>query len=202
MVLKDALIIGLTGGIAAGKSTVAKLFAELGVEVIDTDQIAREVVQPGSKALLKLCEHFGEQYLDREGNLNRQKLATYVFSNPKERAWLESLLHPLIWEETKQRARNSTSSYSMIAVPLLLETRAWQGVDRVLVVDCPPELQLQRALARDGSKREQVEQVMAAQLPREERLKLADDMINNAETVENLRAQVLTLHRQYLELQL
>lgn len=200
MVYGDVLIIGLTGGIASGKSTVADCFVQLGIDVIDTDDIAREVVQPGTTALQQLRLHFGDHFLHPDGSLNRQALGAYVFANPGERKWLEDLLHPLIWEKALQRARQARGSYSMIAVPLLLETAAAEKVDRVLVVDCPEEVQLQRAVARGAGSAEQVKQMMAAQLPRAQRVQRADDVIINAGTLEELQQQVTKQHQHYLDL--
>lgn len=201
MVSNNVLTIGLTGGIGSGKSTVSKLFEELGVTVIDTDEIARDVVLPGSAALHKISEHFGKEFIAADGSLDRKKLGDCVFADAAKREWLEKLLHPLIWQEALRRARNNATTYSMIAVPLLLETAAAKQVDRVLVVDCTTEQQIQRATSRDGRSKDRVAEIMASQLPREERLRQADDVIDNSGTVEDLVLQVQKLHQRYQDLQ-
>lgn len=190
--------IGLTGGIASGKSTVANLFAALGVPIIDTDLLAREVVEPGSPLLREITAHFGMQLLAPDGGLNRQELRARIFADPVERKWLEALLHPAIRKLTDERCDAAAGPYVIVAIPLLVETGSAARFDRVLVVDCEPELQLARLTARDGTTREEALAMLAAQAPREARLAVADDVIRNDGDIANLRDQVEKLHRQYV----
>lgn len=189
--------VGLTGGIACGKTTVANLFAALGVTIVDTDLLAREVVAPGSPLLGQIRAHFGESVFDADGSLDRRALRDRVFSDPAERQWLERLTHPAILALTDARCEAATGRYVIVAIPLLTETGTAARFDRVLVVDCPPELQLARLQARDGSTRAQAERMLAAQASREQRLALADDVIRNDDGIAALRDRVQDLHRQY-----
>jgi dephospho-CoA kinase len=189
--------VGLTGGIACGKTTVANLFAALGATLVDTDLLAREVVAPGSPLLPKIAGHFGPQVLQKDGSLDRAWLRERVFANPAERQWLEGVTHPAIRELTDARCETATGPYVIVAIPLLVETRGAQRFDRVLVVDCDPKLQLARLQARDGMTRAQAERMLAAQVAREQRLAVADDVIRNDGDIANLRDQVEKLHLQY-----
>jgi dephospho-CoA kinase len=190
--------VGLTGGVACGKTTVANLFAALGASIVDTDLLAREVVAPGSPLLPKIAAHFGSQVLRKDGSLDRARLRDRVFANPAERQWLESVTHPAIRELTDTRCETATGRYVIVAIPLLVETQGAQRFDRVLVVDCEPELQLARLQARDGMTRAQAERMLAAQATRAQRLGVADDVIRNDGAIAGLRDQVEKLHRQYL----
>jgi len=192
--------IGLTGGIASGKSTVANLFAALGVTIVDTDLLAREVVAPGSALLPRIAGHFGADVLQKDGSLDRAALRSRVFANPAERQWLERLTHPAIRELTDKRCESATSDYVIVAIPLLVETAGAERFDRVLVVDCSPEIQLARLQARDGTTRAEAQRMLAAQATREQRLAVADDVITNDGDLAALREQVEKLHRQYLKL--
>ena len=192
--------IGLTGGIASGKSTVANLFAALGITIVDTDLLAREVVAPGSALLPRITEHFGAQVLQKDGSLDRAALRSRVFANPAERQWLERLTHPAIRELTDKRCESATSDYVIVAIPLLVETAGAERFDRVLVVDCSPEIQLARLQARDGASRAEAERMLAAQASREQRLAVADDVVTNDGDLAALRAQVEKLHRRYLKM--
>jgi dephospho-CoA kinase len=192
--------IALTGGIASGKSTVANLFAALGAIIVDTDLLAREVVAPGSPLLPRIAGHFGAEVLQKDGSLDRALLRERVFANPAERQWLESVTHPAIRELTAARCETATGPYVIVAIPLLVETRGAKRFERVLVVDCEPELQLARLQARDGMTRAQADRMLAAQTSREKRLAIADDVIRNDGDLAGLRDQVEKLHRQYLEL--
>lgn len=198
--MKQRFRIGLTGGIASGKSTVANLFAALGVSIVDTDLLSREVVAPGSPLLAEIGRHFGTQALQNDGSLDRAALRARVFANPAERQWLEQLTHPAIRALTDARCESATGAYVLVAIPLLVETAGEQRFDRVLVVDCDPELQLARLQARDGTTREQATRMLAAQATREQRLAVADDVILNNGDLTSLRDQVEKLHRQYLVL--
>ena len=192
------LVIGLTGGIGSGKSAVADLFAEQGITVIDTDIIARQVVQPDSAGLAAVVERFGTGVLAKDGQLDRARLRQQVFADEKERKALESILHPLIRTEMRRQVRSAASSYCIVCIPLLLETGQADSVDRVLVVETTPAQQVGRTLRRDGSPRETIEGILAAQTSRQERLNRADDVIDNTGTREALRPQVAVLHREYL----
>ena len=189
--------IGLTGGIASGKSTVAGMFAELGATVIDTDVIAREVVEPGTAALAEIVAEFGEDIVDDDGTLRRGRLRGIVFSDDTARQRLEAIVHPRIRAETVRQASSAGGPYQLIVVPLLVESPLREFVDRVLVVDCSEETQIERLMARDASTRDQARQILAAQASREERLAIADDVIRNDQSVANTRQQVAALHEIY-----
>jgi dephospho-CoA kinase len=192
-----ALLIALTGGIASGKSAVAEEFAKLGVPVLDTDQIARDIVAPGSPVLGQLVAEFGPEILDRNSRLDRAHMRERVFGDPEQRRKLEAITHPAIRAELARRSAEAGGDYQIHVIPLLVETGRADAYDRVLVVDCPEEAQLQRLQARDGSSREQAEEILAAQVSREERLEVAHDVIENTGTLEDLQGFVQTLHRNY-----
>jgi dephospho-CoA kinase len=192
--------IGLTGGIASGKSAVADLFAELGVPIIDTDVIAREVVQPGQPALDEIRSRFGEHMIDAAGNLDRAALREAIFSDDEARLDLEAILHPRIGAETRRQADAVEGAYQVIVVPLLTSSPLIQFVDRVLVVDCDEDTQLQRLLARDSESIDQARRILAAQASREDRLRTADDVIDNNRSLQDLRREVTALDRKYRHL--
>ena len=194
------LHIGLTGGIASGKSTVARLFGALGVPIIDTDQIARDVVEPGQPPLERLVERFGKGILTPDGHLDRPKLREIVFSDPKARTDLEALTHPAIGTAVEALSAAAGGPYQILVIPLLVEKGLGTRVERVLVVDCPQELQIQRLQVRDGSTLEQAQAILNAQTSRAARLKAAHDVIRNESDIASLRDQVSALHRRYLEL--
>ncbi len=193
-------ILGLTGGIGSGKSTVAAAFSQQGIEVIDADTAARDVVTAGSPALEKIAEHFGEDILLADGNLNRAKLRAIIFAKPEEKKWLESLLHPLIERQIQRQLKQASSPYAILESPLLLETSQHQLVDRILVVDIPETLQLQRASARDSNSEQQIRAIMDTQLSRQQRLNRANDIIDNSHSEEETREQAMGLHQKYLEI--
>lgn len=197
---KPTLIIGLTGGIGSGKSEACKRFAERGIEIIDADLVAREVVEPGRAALVQICTHFGNDIIESTGNLNRSKLRSIIFSNPEEKQWLESLLHPLVNAEIRLRLATAASAYAILASPLLLETQQFQLVNRVLVIDTSEQLQLERASQRDKNNESQIKAIMQTQLSRQERCARANDIIQNHGDIHELDAQVEKLHQLYLEL--
>jgi dephospho-CoA kinase len=192
--------IGLTGGIASGKSTVAKFFAALGVPIIDTDQVAREVVEPGQPPLERLVERFGSTILTPDGHLDRPKLREIVFSDPMARADLEALTHPAIGSAVQAWSDAAGGPYQILILPLLVEKNLGSQLDRVLVVDCDEALQIRRLQARDGSTLEQARAILAAQTSRAARLKAAHDVISNEGDLSAVRDQVSTLHARYLEL--
>jgi len=195
-----AYIVALTGGIGSGKSTVADAFARHGVTVVDADVIARQVVEPGTPALAAIAERFGNEMLQPDGSLNRAALRQCIFSNPDEKRWLNQLLHPLIHQETQRQLAQVTSPYALWVVPLLVENNLQARADRVLVVDVDSETQLARTIARDGISRQQAQNILSAQVTREQRLAAADDIIDNSGTAQGIEPLVAALHRRYLEL--
>jgi dephospho-CoA kinase len=192
--------VALTGGIASGKTTVANLFAELGVPLIDTDVIAREVVEPGQPALAAVVGAFGPDILDADGCLDRRRMRERIFSDPSAKQRLEAILHPAIRAEMERQSREAGGPYQVLVIPLLTEGKRRDHVDRVLLVDVPEELQIQRLMMRDGVTREQAQAALNAQATRAERLAMADDVVRNMGRVDELREQVAELHRKYLEL--
>ncbi|MCS6947391.1 MAG: dephospho-CoA kinase [Steroidobacteraceae bacterium] len=193
------LRIGLTGGIASGKSTVADLFATRGVPVIDTDAIAREVVAPGTTLLASVAAAFGRDILLPDGSLNRRALRQRVFNDANERRRLEALLHPAIRTELERRSSAAGGPYQILVIPLLVEGGRAIAVDRVLLVDCPEELQIARLRARDGSSETEARAMLAAQASRAERRAAADDIIVNDGDRAALERQVAALHAHYLQ---
>ena len=193
-------VIGVTGGIGSGKSAVSDYFASLGVAVVDADVAARIVVEPGKPALTSIAERFGELVIAKDGSLNRKVLREIVFSDPAQRGWLEKLLHPLIYQEITQQLANATSPYVLLVSPLLVETGQNRLTNRILVVDVPEELQIQRTINRDNNSEAQVRAIMAAQTDRKKRLSYADDVIVNDKSVDLLHLQIDALHQQYLAL--
>jgi dephospho-CoA kinase len=191
------LLIALTGGIASGKTAVAELFAQLGVPVLDTDQIARDVVAPGMPALDQLVTEFGPEILDPQGRLDRARMRERVFGDPAQRRKLEAITHPAIRAELARRSAAAGGEYQVHVIPLLVETGRAEIYDRVLVVDCPEQTQIERLMARDSSSREQAAEILAAQASREQRLNSADDVIENTGTLADLQRCVQILHRNY-----
>ena len=194
-------VVALTGGIGSGKSTVADAFAALGVPVIDTDVIARELTAPGGAALNPVREAFGDAVIQPDGSLDRAALRQRVFSDAAARLRLEAILHPLIRQRVEQALSGLAARYALIVVPLLVETGDYRDVlQRILVVDCPESIQVERVMARSGLAREEVAAILAAQATQAERLAIADDVIANTATPEDLRAMVAALHQRYLAL--
>jgi len=191
------LIVGLTGGIGSGKTTVAKCFAELGATVIDADIIARDLVAKDTSVIQKITEHFGPVILDKDQQINRSKLRDIIFKDAQEREWLEQLLHPIITAEIERRVKASESSYCILVIPLLFEKGAHIKVDRVLVIDTSETLQIKRTQQRDAVNEEHVRSIMLTQTPRKERLQKANDVIDNHGSVDELKRQILRLHEKY-----
>ncbi len=191
------LRIGLTGGIASGKSAVSRLFAARGIRVIDADEVAREVVEPGQACLEAVVTEFGRGILGPDGRLDRARLRAAVFADPLRRRRLEAILHPAIRAEMEQRAAAAEGPYVVLAIPLLAEGGRASRFDRVLVVDCPVELQRHRLAGRDHETPERIEAILAAQASREQRLAIADDVIVNAGTLAELEAGVASLDARY-----
>ncbi|MGI9202715.1 MAG: dephospho-CoA kinase [Woeseiaceae bacterium] len=192
--------IGLTGGIASGKSLVAGFFEELGVPVIDTDVVAREVVAPGMPALDEIQAEFGAAVIATDGSLDRQAMRRIVFSNDQKRSQLENILHPLIQASAARRAEAAEGPYVIIVVPLLFESPMKESMDRILVVDCSEQTQLRRLTARDNEDEMSARRIMATQATRQERLSIADDVITNDGSLDDTRAAVAALHDFYLSL--
>jgi dephospho-CoA kinase len=198
--IRRRLRIGLTGGIASGKSTVAKAFMDLGIPVIDADEAARAVVAAGKPGLAEVIERFGSQVVAENGELDRRALRELIFGDPRLRRDLEAILHPLIRADMEQSAEKAVGPYVVMAIPLLVEGDSRGRVDRILVVDADEAIQLQRVMARDGCSPEQAHAILAAQASRSARLAAADDVLLNTGTVTDLRQSVDALHARYLRL--
>ncbi|MFD2164961.1 dephospho-CoA kinase [Thalassotalea euphylliae] len=195
------MIVGLTGGIGSGKTTVANLFHALGIIIVDADIVARQVVKPGTAGLKAIIERFGIDILDKNNELNRAKLRELIFNNEEDKLWLNALLHPLIREEMLTQLRNSESPYTLLVAPLLFENKLEQFTNRTLVVDIPEELQIARTVARDNNPPELVKNIIEAQIERQTRLSKADDVIDNSDNdLEKLNHRIEELHQQYLML--
>jgi len=197
--MHQPLRIGLTGGIGSGKSAAADEFSRLGIEIIDTDVIARKLVEPGQPALAEIVSLFGDNILDQQQRLDRDKLRLLVFSDQAQREQLESILHPRIRKQAIYQATQASSPYCVLVIPLLVETGNDYPLDRILVIDTPIELQRQRVALRDNLSDSDISTILATQVSREERLAVADDRISNEGSLTSLRDQVQHLHRQYLE---
>ena len=193
-------ILGLTGGIGSGKSAAAERFVELGVHLVDADQAARWVVEPGRPALASIVERFGAGVLLEDGQLDRAALRQQIFADPAQRQWLEQLLHPLIGQEIFSYLAKAETPYAVYVSPLLIESGQYRKTQRILVIDAPPELQVQRTLLRDNTSAEQVQAILKAQVGREERLRHADDVVVNDRDVPTLHAEIDRLHHLYLTL--
>jgi len=195
-----SLIVGLTGGIGSGKSTVAEAFRQLGIDTVDADQASRKVVEPGMPALAAIAEHFGGEIIQSDGNLDRAALRQIIFTDPVQKQWLESLLHPLIRDWIVQQLQASTSPYVILESPLLFETDQYQLVDKTVLVDVPVELQIERACARDDNQADQIQRIIDAQLPRQEKLSRADLVLDNSPPLDSLAQRVAALHETLLSL--
>ena len=193
-------IVALTGGIASGKTLISDEFVRLGVPVIDTDVIAHEIVEPGQPALKEIENTFGSDIIDANGRLKRAELRALIFSDADKRKKLESILHPRIRQEVGKAIAKVSFTYCILVVPLLAEQGAYPNVDRVLVVDVKPEVQVRRLMARDNSSHKQAEQALASQIGREQRLKIADDILDNSGSPEQARREVARLNLEYLQL--
>ena len=194
------LVIGLTGGIGSGKTTICHLFEKLGVPIVDADIIAHELTQPDQPAVQKIIDVFSPDLLDEAGLLDRNKLRQIIFSDPDKRFELESILHPLVLVEIYTRIQAMDAPYCIVCIPLLLETDMTENIDRILVVDTPEELQISRTRERDTLTSDEIQQIMSAQVSREQRLKAADDVITNNSDMANLEKQITVLHNTYLEM--
>lgn len=194
------LVIGLTGGIGSGKSTVADLFANLGVPIIDSDEIAKSVTEPDKPAFLDIIDHFEEELLLPNGTLDRAKLRKVIFQHPEERRWLENLLHPLIINQIETQIKTLSAPYCIAIIPLLFETGPYPFIDRILTIDTPEHLQIHRATSRDKSHAAEIEAIINAQAKRDHRLSQSHDVITNDGIKDHLIPQVESLHLMYSRL--
>ena len=192
--------VGLTGGIGSGKTTIARFFLDQNIEVINADQVARKVVEPGTAALSRIKKRFGSEILINEETLNRPLLREKIFKDSNQRIWLESLLHPLIEEKITQLVESAVSQYVILESPLLLETKQHKLVNRILVVDVSPEIQLERAISRDGGSEATIKAIMNSQISRNDRISLADDIINNEQNFQSVQSRLIKFHQNYLNL--
>lgn len=192
------MIIGLTGGIGSGKTAVSETFEKLGITVVDADLASRVVVEKGKPCLEEIAKHFGDDILNENDELNRAKLREIIFNSDSEKLWLESLLHPAIAEQIKDELNASKSPYTILVSPLLLETNQRDFCDKVLVVDVPIELQMERTTKRDGVSKDQVKSIIKSQINRDERLQLADEIIINEGSIEDLEMIVRELHKKLI----
>lgn len=191
-------VVGLTGGIGSGKSTVEAIFNRLGIDSVDADKASRAVVAPGSAALQKIAQHFGDHLITADGSLDRAALRALVFADAQQRQWLEKLLHPLIGQWLIQSLQAARSPYVLLVSPLLFEARQDQLANFCILVDLPEALQIERASKRDGASAEQIRQIMAAQMSRHERIAKADAVIDNTQPLNQVEAAVCALHQKIL----
>jgi dephospho-CoA kinase len=195
------VVIGLTGGIGSGKSTITEMFADLGVDIVDADIVARQVVAPKSEALQQIYQHFGPQFILADGHLNRPLLRSQVFSNEQEKTWLNNLLHPLIRQRMLKEIAQSTSSYCLFVAPLLIENNLQSFVQRIIVIDITETEQIKRTVLRDESSRDEIRNIIASQISRNDRLKYADDIIDNSKSdLTAIKKQVIKLDQIYQKL--
>ncbi|ENM5840318.1 dephospho-CoA kinase [Vibrio mimicus] len=194
-----SFVVALTGGIASGKTTVANLFHEhFGIDLVDADVIAREVVEPGTDGLKAITAHFGQTILNQDGSLNRAALRERIFAEPEQKTWINQLLHPMIRQRMQQALAQTTSPYTLLIVPLLVENQLQNMADRVLVVDVEESIQIERTIARDNVSIEQAQAILAAQATRAQRLAIADDVLKNDAKNQKLLPQITLLHQKYL----
>ena len=193
-------VVGLTGGIGSGKTAVSDRFANLGIDIVDADLASRTIMDPGRPAFEKVLEHFGQGILQEDGSLDRAALRRKVFADPDDRRWLERLTHPLIGQELRDGLESASSAYVILVNPIMIESGSFRRVNRLLVVDVPVEVQIQRTMSRDENTEEQVRSIIAAQASREQRLEVADDVIVNDGDIEALDPQLTALHDRYVRL--
>lgn len=198
---KRIFTLGITGGIGSGKTSVSNFFAEFGVDIIDTDIIAHELCKPDGLAIPLISSHFGIEFIQDDGALNRSKMRELVFANSQAKQQLENILHPLIRQQTELMLSQSTGLYAILVIPLLIESKQWvERLDRILVIDCEEETQIKRVMQRNAFSREQVTKIMSTQVSRHERLQYADDVINAENDFAHIRHQVELLHSKYVDL--
>jgi len=197
----NKIVIGLTGGIGSGKTTIANLFAELGIDIVDADIAARKVVEAKSHALVQISQHFGPQFILTDGTLNRPLLRSQIFSNEHDKLWLNNLLHPLIRQQMLDEIQLSQSAYCLLVAPLLIENNLLSLVERVLVIDVTEAEQIKRTALRDPSSRDEIRRIISSQIPRTERLQHADDVIDNGESDPTIiKKNVMKLDKKYRNL--
>ena len=194
------MIVGLTGGIGSGKSAAACVFKNEGINVIDADNLAKEVVAKDTPGFIKVVEYFGSEIIAADGSLDRAKLRKEVFGSNEKRIVLESITHPLVREKMSEKIQASQSPYSIIEVPLIFETKSMSSYDRILVIDCESKLQLERAILRDHNSSDAIQNIINSQCSREERLSIANDVISNNDSLKNLQMRSLAMHHFYLGL--
>jgi len=194
------MIVGLTGGIGSGKSAAANFFQNEGITVIDADGLSREVIEEGTPGFASIVEYFGSKIIDSDGSINREHLRKEVFDDDKKKKLLESIIHPLVRELMVKKIAVSKSPYSIIMVPLIFETNSMSNYNRILVIDCDPKIQLERAMLRDNNSKAQIEKIMDSQCSREERISIANDIIPNNDSLENLKIRSIAMHKFYLGL--
>ena len=193
--------VGLTGGIASGKTTISNLFAELGVPVVDSDVISRKLLEPGELAFDQVCAHFGDRIIKPDGEIDRSRLRAIVFNHRDEKSWLETMLHPLIFQRSHDAiVAHSAAKYVLVVIPLLFETNFQSLVDRILVVDCPAEQQIERLIKRDQIDEALARKMLSQQLTNDERIARAHDIIDNRSINADLESQVQSLHQLYLQM--
>ncbi|MCF2845951.1 dephospho-CoA kinase [Pseudoalteromonas sp. ACER1] len=193
-------VLGLTGGIGSGKSAISAMFEELGIQVVDADIVAREVVEPGSTGLEKITEHFGDEILTTDGSLDRAKLRAIIFADESQKQWLNNLLHPLIRESMLAQLQQATSQYVILVAPLLFENGLDQFCDHTLLIDVPVEVQITRTTARDNISVELAKQIIASQMPRADKQQKATDTLDNNRLLSEVKIDVQKLHEKYLTL--
>ena len=198
--MSATLRVALTGGIGSGKSTVALKFQELGAPVIDSDIIAREVVNPNKPCLKKIINVFGDKLLTKKGSLDRKKLRDIIFNDDRAKDKLEEILHPAIYAEIDKQIINVNYPYCLIVIPLLIETNAVNRFDRILVIDTTETIQIERAKNRDNSSAENIKKIIESQISRQQRLEYADDILNNSHKIEELNDSIIKLHEKYIDL--
>ena len=194
------MIVGLTGGIGSGKSAAANFFQNEGITVIDADGLSREVIEEGTPGFASIVEYFGSKIIDSDGSINREHLRKEVFDDDKKKKLLESIIHPLVRELMVKKIAASKSPYSIVMVPLIFETNSMSNYNRILVIDCDPKIQLERAMLRDNNSKAQIQKIMDSQCSREERISIANDIIPNNDTLENLKIRSIAMHKFYLGL--
>ncbi|NQY34314.1 MAG: dephospho-CoA kinase [Alteromonadaceae bacterium] len=193
-------IIGLTGGIGCGKSTISNMFTKLGIDVVDADIVARQVVEPTSPALKAIADYFGTEFICTNGELNRSLLRSRIFKHSEDKLWLNNLLHPLIRQTMLEQINNCSSAYCLLVAPLLIENKLTKLVDRVLVIDVSEQIQLSRTIKRDKSSTNEIQRIIASQISREKRIEAANDIVNNeSDNLADTEETIKNLHQKYLQ---
>ena len=194
------MIVGLTGGIGSGKSAAANFFVELGVDLIDADDLAKNVLNKNSKGYELFINEFGEQYLDNDKNIDRDLLRKTIFNDFDKKNKLENIIHPQVRSGIEEFIRTSKSDYCIVVVPLIYETKSYSYYDRILVIDCDEEIQINRSAIRDNTENKEIKKIISKQASREERLSIADDVILNNRTLDSLKEEVIKLHKKYIKI--